>query len=356
MAKKKTSKKSTSPFKNFKKNLDKGIKKIKKANFLSFLVNKKAIIIPIITFLTPVLFFMLAGNSKPAQTILAIFNKNALSAEEAQKFTKSFIASEILPDQEIEVTSLKDLGSVYSFKITIPNQGTFTSYVTKDGQFIFPEGYNTQEFKDRVLAGKVSVEENENDSFKEMPKNDRPQAQLFLMSFCPYGNQAEEVIMPVVDLLGEKADIIPRYIVSKTGDDYSSLHGEQELNQNVRELCVYKYQPEKFWNFLKEVNADCTYENADTCWTGPARTVGVDINRVSQCQREEFTTLLDQEIALTEQYDVSGSPTLLINDAPYQGSRTAEDFKQAICSAFNNPPEECSGVLGDEVEAAQGGC
>lgn len=351
--KKKTGKKSASPFKGFKKNLDKGIKTVKKVNFLSFLADKKAIIIPVVAFLVPVLFFMLAGSSKPAQAILSVFNKNTLSLDETQKFTKSFVSNEILPDQDIDITDLKDLGSVYSFEITIPNQGTFTSYITKDGQFLFPSGYDTQEFKDKVLAGEVSLKEPEP---KEMPKSNRPQAQLFLMSFCPYGNQAEEIMMPVVDLLQEKADIIPRYIVSKTGDNYSSLHGEQELNQNVRELCVYKYQPEKFWDFLKEVNADCTYENADTCWTGSAQAVGININQISQCEKQEFNTLLDQEIALTEQYNISGSPTLLINDSLYQGSRTAEDFKQAVCSAFNNPPEECSVVLGDEAEAAQGGC
>ncbi|MGI6278563.1 MAG: DsbA family protein [Patescibacteria group bacterium] len=355
MTKKKTSPKKSLPLiKNVKKNIKDWTKKVKKINFLSLLANKKNIFIPIATFLIPVLFFMLAGDSKPAQAVLSVFNKNILSSEEAQLFTKSFIATEVLPDQEIEISDIKDLGSIYSFEITIPNQGSFTSYVTKDGQFVFPSGYDTQEFKSKVLAGKTSLEEESEN--KKMAKSDRPQAQLFLMSFCPYGNQAEEIMMPVVDLLGEVADIVPRYIVSKAGDSYSSLHGEQELNQNVRELCVYKYQPEKFWDFLKEVNADCTWENADTCWTGPARSVGVDISKISQCEEEEFNNLLDQEIALTEQHDVSGSPTLLINDTLYQGSRSAEDFKQAICSAFNNPPEECSVVLGDEAEAAQGGC
>ncbi len=344
MATKKTTKKKASPKKN---------KKAPKLDILAFLNAKRAIIIPIVTFLIPVLFFMLAGNSKAAQAILGVFNKTNLPPDEVGTFTKNFITTEILPDQEIEIDSIKDLGSVYSFQLTISNQGTYTSYVSKDGQFIFPDGYNTEEFRQKVLAGEASLEETVP---KEMPKSDRPQAQLFLMSFCPYGNQAEEIMMPVVNLLKDTADIIPRYIVSKTENTYSSLHGEQELNQNVRELCVYKYQSEKFWDFLKEVNADCTYENADTCWTGPARKVGININQISQCQKQEFSALLDQQITLTTQHNVSGSPTLLINDTPYNGSRNAESFKQAICSAFNNPPEECSTVLGDEVEAAQGGC
>ncbi|MDD3679631.1 MAG: thioredoxin domain-containing protein [Candidatus Shapirobacteria bacterium] len=351
--KKTTSQKTLLPTKNLKKTLNKEIKKVKKTKVLSSLIEKKAIIIPIVTFLIPTLFFMLAGNSQISQKVLGVFNKNLLSLDEAKEFTQAFITSEVLPDQELSIGNIEDLGSIYSFQITIPNQGTFTSYLTKDGNFVFPSGYDTSEFKQRLLTGETSLEAG---SVKEMPKSDQPIAQLFLMSFCPYGNQAEEIMIPVVDLLKDTIDIIPRYIVSKVGDSYSSLHGDQELNQNVRELCVYKYQPEKFWGFLKEVNADCTYENADTCWTGPARTLGIDINKISQCERQEFETLLDQEIALTEKYQVSGSPTLLINDTVYQGSRTAESFKQAMCSAFNSPPEECSTVLGGEVEAPQGGC
>ncbi len=327
--------------------------KLSGLNVLELIKAKKVIIIPVIAFLVPILFFMLAGNSKVAQKALGIFDKTNLSIEKAEKFTKAFIATEVITDQKVEIDDIKDLGSVYSFQLTIPNQGTYVSYISKDGQFIFPSGYDTKEFKQKVSAGEVSLEITP----RQMPKSDRPQAQLFLMSFCPYGNQTEEIIMPVVDLLKDSADIIPRYIVSKTDDgNYSSLHGEQELNQDVRELCVYKYQPERFWDFLKAVNTDCTYENADNCWIGPARKVGIDINKISQCQRQEFKALLDQQISLTTQYSVSGSPTFLINEAAYTGNRTAEDFKQAVCSAFNNPPEECSTILENEAEAAQGGC
>ena len=356
MVKKKVNQKLSSSFKSLRKSLNKGIKKIKKANFWGVLASRKNIIIPIAAFLIPTLFFMLVVNFPIGQTILGTFNKNMLSLEEAEQLASAYIGSEILIDQEFDITNTKDVGSVYSFEISLPNQGVFTSYITKNGQFIFPSGYDAEEFKQKVSTEKTALGDSDDSNSEEMPKSSQPTVQLFLMSFCPYGNQAEEIMMPVIDLLGDKVNISPQYIVSKTDAGYSSLHGKQELNQGVRELCVYKYQPEKFWDFLKEVNADCTYENADTCWTGPARSLGIDTSKISQCEKEEFETLLDQEIALTEKYQVSSSPTLLINETAYQGNRTAEDFKQAICSAFDDPPEECSQILGDEAEAAQGGC
>jgi hypothetical protein len=165
-------------------------------------------------------------------------------------------------------------------------------------------------------------------------------------------------MMPVAELLKNSINIEPHYIVSKTGNEYQSLHGEQELNQDVRELCVYKYQPEKFWAFLKQVNQDCTAENADTCWKGAASKVGININQISNCEKNEKNALLDAEIALTEKYGVGGSPTLLINETTYQGGRSEEAYKQAICGAFNQAPQECNTVLGETTDktTASGGC
>ena len=37
---------------------------------------------------------------------------------------------------------------------------------------------------------------------------------------------------------------------------------------------------------------------------------------------------------------IGGSPTLMINGVTYRGARTAEGYKQAICSAFEEVPEE----------------
>ena len=49
----------------------------------------------------------------------------------------------------------------------------------------------------------------------EAKKSDKPEFQFYVMSFCPFGNDAEDVIKPVFDLLGKSADIRPQYIFSK---------------------------------------------------------------------------------------------------------------------------------------------
>lgn len=47
--------------------------------------------------------------------------------------------------------------------------------------------------------------------------------------------------------------------------------------------------------------------------------------------------------------------TLVINGVQYTGGRTSEGYKQAICEAFNSPPEACGQTLGSETSSPAGG-
>jgi len=256
----------------------------------------------------------------------------------------------------------------------------------------------------------------------------KPSLQFFVMSFCPYGNQMEDILRPVFDLLGDKAEIKPQYIFDKienlasycqtrsgdtsqcsayiesgyfkteaecqqtiaqnykqcsdesdyikssSGAYYASLHGRVEANQNVREICAWNQNEDKtkWWDFVNNVNQNCTVQNADTCWEEEAKKA--DFNN-------EAIDLIEKEVALTTKYQVSGSPTLLVNEEKFPpesaytqdgtGSlklgkktftqanyRTPNVIKEAVCSAFNKAPSDCKEVLPqiDGAPAPQGGC
>ncbi len=49
----------------------------------------------------------------------------------------------------------------------------------------------------------------------EATKINKPQLDFYVMSFCPYGNQIEETLRPIFDLLGNKVELRPRYIFEK---------------------------------------------------------------------------------------------------------------------------------------------
>lgn len=286
-----------------------------------------------------------------------LYSQRGISSKKAGEIVVNYVTKAI--EGQTTVTIIEDAvkeSGVYKLKIKIGEQ-EMPVYVSLNGKLIFPNGIE-------VDASDINV-----DTTGDIPKQDKSAANLFVMSFCPYGNQAEEIMIDVVDLLGNKADIQLHYVIygNYNGggssycldkeNKYCSMHGIQELNQGVRELCVQKYQQDKFWNFIKQINASCTAQNVDTCWTGVASKTGVDVNKIKTCQTDEAIALLKEEVALGEKYGIGGSPQLIINDKEYSGARSAEGYKAAICSGFNTAPTECSTSLGtDSGTTPTGGC
>ena len=81
-----------------------------------------------------------------------------------------------------------------------------------------------------------------------------------------------------------------------------------------------------------------------------------DIEKIKECQKNEATSLLEKEVSLNKKYQVTGSPTLIINGALYQGERKPESYKQAICAGFSKPPKECQQKLATSVSSSSGSC
>ena len=267
-------------------------------------------------------------------------------------------------------------------------------------------------------------------------KTAQPELDFYVMSFCPYGNQMESLLRPVFNLLGQKALIQPRYIFekvtdlastckSRSGDPsqckvyvenkyfkdeaeckktisenlkecqdtnsyikasdgtlYASLHGRVEANQDVREICAWNQTSDKakWWDFIGNVNQNCNSQNADSCWEDQAKKAGLDTAKITECFNNEAITLIEKEIALTDQNKVSGSPTLIVNGInfppessyaqdgsgslgigsqviPQAKYRTPDAIKSAICASFNNAPGECKTTLPEpSTAAAAGGC
>lgn len=187
--------------------------------------------------------------------------------------------------------------------------------------------------------------------------DNKPQIDFFVMSYCPYGNQAEEAIEPVYQNLKDTAIFNPRYIVSKTASTYNSLHGVQEFNQDIRELCVNKYMGiDAYFKFVLAMNKQCTSGNADSCWENVANGLGLDTVKIKACQKDEGSALADKEIQLADALDVSSSPTVFVEGVKYSGARSAQGFQQALCAGFTTKPAACGTALSGTAQAAQGGC
>lgn len=286
--------------------------------------------------------------------------------DEIGQQTIDFIQNNLAsPDTEFSVLGVEEANGVYEIKFDVMGQED-TAYVTKNGKYLFFQPFDMFPAEPQTFN-----------------KTDKPKVDLYVMSFCPYGNQSEELMMPVVDLLGDKVDIELRYIVySNYGsgypeycldeeNKYCSMHGVGELNQGIRELCVQKYQKDKFWSFVKAINDNSTYENVESKWEGIAQGMGINVAQIKTCEHDEGITLLSQEINLTEQeypvqdpskhqgsesVKIAGSPTMTINGMIFDGERSADGYKEAICLAMTNPIPECEQRIVAEDPTAVGSC
>lgn len=203
------------------------------------------------------------------------------------------------------------------------------------------------------LAGKttyftITVEEVKG-PYENIEKKEVPEVELFAMSYCPYGTQMEKAILPVQELLGDKANIQVKFV------DYV-MHGEKEIMENTRHYCIQNNQQNKFWNYL-----ECFLEDSETdkC----LQETEIDQTKLESCVNEEIEkhNLLNGtgnyppyplQTELNEEYGVEGSPTFVVNGETLDVSRTPEDVKEVVCAAFTEKPSECEQTLSTESPSA----
>lgn len=285
---------------------------------------------------------------------------------EAEEIATEFIKNNLVaPGTEFEIKEVSKEKGLYKLMLEVQGR-EIISYMTKDMTKFFP---SVADIEPEVAGEKETAsDEQQQQQQEEIPQRETPEVMLFTQSFCPYGNQAEDLIKPVAELLGDEVEIQPHYVIYENyqggGPDYCideeskycSMHGIDELNQDVRELCVYENQNDKYWDFVSQVNQDCTVDDVETCWQDAAAEAGVNVSSVGSCFDNQALAYAQEERELNTELDVTASPTLLINGVKYTGNRTPEDFKTAICSGFTEQPEACNETLESSTETAEGEC
>lgn len=288
-------------------------------------------------------------------SFMLTFSNISITAEQASEKAENFINTLLQGQASARILNVTEVGGMYKFKIVVDGS-SFESYMSKDGKLLFPQAYDLEE-----ISKQVSQQPTQPQQF-DAPDSDKPKVELFVMSFCPYGIQAEKAMKPVVDLLGSKADFRIRFIASAgdTLDSIQSLHGASEANEDLRQLCIQKLYPEKFWKYLMYIDAKYPNEintnNIETKWKEAANATGLNATSIESCVSTDGLIMLKADEQTSTQYGVMGSPTLIINGVVFSGQRTPEYFKQAVCSAFATQPAECSQTISETVSVTQGGC
>lgn len=153
----------------------------------------------------------------------------------------------------------------------------------------------------------------------------KPEVELFVMSYCPFGVQAEQELLPFFETYGDTINFKLRFIVGKeeasaenAGEDirFTSLHGEPELIENKRQMVIAELYPDKLFDYLL-----CRADHLEEAWVNCAKDVGLDVGRIAEAVESEKITLdLVEEIQRKEKLNIKGSPTLVIDGRIINGS------------------------------------
>lgn len=289
-----------------------------------------------------VIFFMLS--------VAAIFTGGfssitGMSAFEAGEKAVNFLNQELLPPgTEASLVDAKPESGVYNLLLDISGE-QYNSYVTKDGNLFFISGIGLNKITGAATGEPSDKEPAPSPAAFDAPDSKKPQVQLFVMSFCPYGQQAENNLVSAMDLLGDSVDFEPHFIVRVTDNTTSSLHGSKEVDEDMRQACIWKYYPETWWDYVLYVNENIPLDNINEKWTEAAEAAGLDADSIETCVEQEGLELLKADDELTSELGITSSPTILINGERYSRQRTPDALKQAICSGFEEQPDTCSETL-----------
>jgi glutaredoxin len=288
-------------------------------------------------------------------------SSNSIKPEEAGVKTIKFINDNLVaPNTTASFVSASEFEGIYN--VTVSYQGRNISvFLTKDGSYMFLSAP-----LDITQQLPTQNDQTQQQQPTETPKTDKPTVQLYVMAFCPYGIQAENAMKPVADLLGSKADIQVHFIATVSGttpDTVQSLHGPVEAQEDLRQVCIMKnYDQKTYWNYVMTIDATCSGQRSDsaaydTCWKSAAKNASIDATKIDTCSKgSDGMTLIKADADLSAANGVSGSPTLIINGVTYNGERTPDAYKTAICNAFTTAPAECSQQLSTTGAATSGGC
>lgn len=194
------------------------------------------------------------------------------------------------------------------------------------------------------------AQENTEPENVDLEKSEKPVVELFVMSHCPFGTQAEKGILPVVDLLDDTIDFEIKFV------NYI-MHDLKEVEEQLLQYCIQKDSKQDFKDYLY-----CFLEDGNTqrC----LEETNLNLDAYSQCIEST-----DSEYQITEMYEnesewisgrypkflihnqenilyaVKGSPTLVINGSVVNTSRDPQSILNAVCEAFETKPRACNTEL-----------
>jgi len=299
--------------------------------------------------ITGVLIF---ANSNPGFSIPNIFG---MSNNQIGKMAVDYINNNQLSQTPASLVGVSEVSGLVKIKIKI-GASEFDSYATKDGKLLFPQAFDMNPKKDNA-----ATDQNANADSNQTPeqvaasiqKTDSPMLEAYVVARCPYGLQMQRAMADAVKNLPSLAQYIKvRYMGSVSENTITAMHGDAEAQENLRQICIREEQSSKYWNYVA-----CQMKASGT-ETSCEQSTGVDSAKLNACISDTSRGIAyaQKDFDLSDKYNVSGSPTLILNGAQVDesnfGGRSSDGVKLMVCAGFNSPASFCSTELNTAAAAA----
>jgi len=274
----------------------------------------------------------------------------SLSPQQVAENAINYINQNLLTEgTTASLVNVEEENGVYKFGLKIGDQ-EYDSYITKNGKLLFAEGIYLEE-KSGAPEGEASPQEQKM-TCEDIKKTDSPYLEAFVVSKCPYGLQMQRVLNEIIKNIPSLAgNIKVEYIGAVEGDKITSMHGDPEAQENLRQICLREEQSAKYWNYI-----DCHIKKGDV--ESCLATAGVNTGELTACINDSSRGLkyAKEDFSSQEKYKVTGSPTLFLNGEGVNesgfGGRTAEALKTLLCCGFETESDICAQKLTEDSAAS----
>ncbi len=295
---------------------------------------------------------LIYADSNPNFSLPSIFG---MSNDKIAQKAIDYINNNNLSDTPAAMVSVAGESGIVKITIKI-GESQFDSYATKDGKLLFPQAFdmsgNTPDSSSQDATTGSTTGKTAEEIIAAIQKSDKPVVDAFVVSRCPFGLQMQRMIADAINSVPTLAQYVNvKYIGDVSGSTITSMHGDAEAQENLRQICIREEQPTKYWKYVS-----CQMKSGDTA--GCQTSTGVSSSQLNACisTPSRGIAYAQKDFDLANQYGVSGSPTLIVNgietsefasdNSPVFGSaRSSDEIKTIVCEASNTKPNFCSTQL-----------
>ena len=152
----------------------------------------------------------------------------------------------------------------------------------------------------------------------------KPTLELFVMSYCPFGVQAEEKIIPIVKEFGDKIDFKLQFIAKEKEapspqdiTPFTSLHGYPEVAENIRQLLIAQEYPEQYLDYIL-----CRGKKLNKSWENCAEKLDIDVAKIQVLfDTPEAEQLFRENIQRAAELGVRASPTIFVDNHKFRANQ-----------------------------------